>query len=58
MMVVYVSVRAQTSIRTIMETLRTEYVNRAAQIATNARVLMDALNAVIINITKLCFKQI
>jgi hypothetical protein len=58
MMVVYVSVHAQTSTRTTMETLPTEYVNRAAQTATNARVLMDALNAVIINIIRLCYKQI
>jgi hypothetical protein len=58
MMVEYVSVHAQTSIPITMETPMTEYVNRAAQIATSALVLMDALNALIINIIKLCFKQI
>lgn len=58
MMVVYASVHAQTSILITMETPMTEYVNRAAQIATSALVLMDALNALIINIIKLCSNQI
>jgi len=57
MMVVYVSEHAQTSIPITLETPITEYVNRAAQIATSALVLMDALNAVIINIIKLCSNQ-
>ena len=48
MMVVYASVHAQISIPTTMETLLIEYVNRAAQIATNAQVLMDVLNVAII----------
>ncbi len=50
MMVVYVSVHAQTSIPITMETLLIEYVNHAAQIATNAQVLMDVLNVAIISI--------
>jgi len=48
MMVVYASVHAQISIPTTMEMLLIEYVNRAAQIATNAQVLMDVLNVAII----------
>jgi hypothetical protein len=53
MMVVYASVLAQTLIPITMEIKMTESVNLAAQIATNAQVLMDALHAVIISIIKL-----
>ena len=57
MTVVYVSAHAQTSIPITMETQLTEYVNHAAQIATNAQVLMDALHAVIISIIKLLYNK-
>jgi hypothetical protein len=57
MMVVYASVLAQTLIPIIMEIQKTESVNLAAQIATNAQVLMDALHAVIISIIKLLYNK-
>ena len=53
MMVVYASVLAQTLIPITMEIKMIESVNLAAQIVTNAQVLMDALHAVIISIIKL-----
>jgi hypothetical protein len=57
MMVVYASVLAQTLIPITMEIQMTESVNLAAQIATNAQVLMDALHAVIISIIKLLYNK-
>lgn len=57
MMVVYVFVLVQTSILITMETPLTESVNRAAQIATNAQVLMDVLNVAIISIIKLRYNK-
>jgi hypothetical protein len=57
MTVVYVSVLAQTSTPTTMETQLIEFANLAALIATNAQVSMDAHNALIINLTKQLFRQ-
>lgn len=57
MMVVYASVLAQTLIPITMEIQMTESVNLAAQIATNAKVSMDALHVVIISIIKLLYNK-